>query len=156
MITKQQVEEVVGGAIAGSNLFLVDLSVSPSNRITVLVDGDNGLTIDQCVAISRAVEAAFNRDVEDYELEVSSPGVGQPLKIARQYMKNIGREVEVLQRSGVKVKGILRSATDSNFTIEVQKRVLKEGEKRKKLVVEPETFDYTDIKSTKVLVSFDR
>lgn len=156
MISKQQVEEVVGGALAGSNLYLVDLSVSPSNRITVLVDGDNGITIDQCAAISRAVEAAFNRDVEDYELEVSSPGVGQPLKITRQYLKNIGREVEVIRKNGVKVKGVLRSATDRNFTIEVEKRVLKEGEKRKKLVVEPETFDYTDIKSTKVLVSFDR
>ena len=98
MIDKNEVRKVVEEAISGTDLFVVDVTVSTDDRIVVTVDSPSGVDIDECVAISRAIEAAFDRDVEDYELEVGSAGVTAPFTVPEQYRMNVGNPVEVLTR----------------------------------------------------------
>ena len=100
MIDKNQLTLTVEEALRDTDLFLVDVSVTPDNRITVEIDSPEGVDIDTCVALSRKIEAAFDREAEDYELEVGSAGLTSPLKVKGQYDKNIGHEVEVMLREG--------------------------------------------------------
>ena len=106
------------------------------------------------MALTRAVEAEFDRDVEDYELEVGSAGLTAPFKVKAQYDKNIGNPVEVLTADGRKLKGDLVAATDDDFTVAIEKMVKPEGAKRKVRVVENETLKYNEIKYTKYLIQF--
>lgn len=154
MIKKELIESIVQPRLEEENLFLVDISISATNSIFITIDGDKGVAIDSCVAISRLVESSLNRDEEDFELEVASAGVGQPLKIARQYIKNIGRDVEVVLKSGEKLKGTMTAATDINFTVKHTKKVAVEGKKAKQNIEESLVLTYADVKATKVLISF--
>jgi ribosome maturation factor RimP len=95
MIDKTKIADLVAGKLE-ENMFLVDISVSTNNVIHVEIDCFTGLTIDQCVAFSRHIESGLDRDNQDFELQVSSPGAGQPFKVWEQYRKNIGREVELI------------------------------------------------------------
>ena len=115
MIEKIKILELVNNALEGSDKFLVNLKITPDNRIYVDIDGDNGVTIDDCIELSRAIESQLDRDAEDFELNVSSAGADQPLKMTRQYRKNIGYEVEVLTADGRKLKGILADADESRI-----------------------------------------
>ncbi len=90
MIDKQLLTQTIEEAIAGTSLFLVDVKVTPDNNITVEVDSREGVDIDECVNLTRAIEARFDRDVEDYELEVGSAGLTSPFKVKAQYEKNTG------------------------------------------------------------------
>ena len=121
MIDKDLLRQTVEEAIQGTGLFLVDLTVSPANAIVVEVDSAKGVDIDSCAALTRAIEARFDRDVEDYELEVGSAGLTAPFKVRAQYEKNIGNEVEVLTRDGRKFSGILTEVADDAFTVAVTK-----------------------------------
>lgn len=154
MIDKEALAEVVKANL-GEDLFLVSVEVSSDNRIVVEIDSYEGsVNIDDCVAINRAVEAAFDRDKEDYELEVGSAGLTSPFKVTAQYVKNIGNEVEVLTADGRKLKGVLKAADDAAFTISVTKKMKPEGAKRPVMVEEDVTFDYNEIKHTKYLIQF--
>lgn len=149
MIDRQALADVVNAHL-GDNLFLVDIEVSGDNRIVVEVDSREGsVKIDDCVAINRAVEASFDRDVEDYELEVGSAGLTSPFKVKAQYEKNLGNEVEVLTNDGRKLKGVLSAVDDDTFTIKVTKKVKPEGAKRPVMVEEDETINYNETKYTK-------
>ena len=129
--------------------------MSRDNVIVVEIDAyERSVTIDDCVALTRAVEAEFDRDVEDYELEVGSAGLTAPFKVKAQYDKNIGNPVEVLTADGRKLKGDLVAATDDDFTVAIEKMVKPEGAKRKVRVVENETLKYNEIKYTKYLIQF--
>ena len=129
--------------------------MSGDNRIVVEVDSREGsVKIDDCVAINRAVEASFDRDVEDYELEVGSAGLTSPFKVKAQYEKNLGNEVEVLTNDGRKLKGVLSAVDDDTFTIKVTKKVKPEGAKRPVMVEEDETINYNETKYTKYLIQF--
>lgn len=154
MITKEQIEQLVIPKINEEGLFLVEITISPSNHISVSVDGDKGVTIDQCIALSRHIEGNLDRDVEDFELEVSSSGLGQPLKVLRQYTKNINHDVDVVLKNGQKLSGKMVDANEEGISLEVTKNVLLEGKKRKQLVTEIVPLKYTEIKTTKVVVSF--
>ncbi|MCI6893238.1 MAG: ribosome assembly cofactor RimP [Bacteroidales bacterium] len=154
MIDRQALADVVNAHL-GDNLFLVDIEVSGDNRIVVEVDSREGsVKIDDCVAINRAVEASFDRDVEDYELEVGSAGLTSPFKVKAQYEKNLGNEVEVLTNDGRKLKGVLSAVDDDTFTIKVTKKVKPEGAKRPVMVEEDETINYNETKYTKYLIQF--
>lgn len=152
MIDKTELTRVIEEAIAGTDLFVVNVSVSHDNVITVDLDSMSSVDIDQCVMVNDAVLAAFDRDVEDYELTVGSYGLTSPLMVRRQYDKNIGQEVEVLTRDGRKLKGTLTAADDAAFTIEVMTRVKREGKKRPELVAVPERIDYDNAKQTCVVI----
>ena len=153
MIDKTALEQVINEALEGSKLYLVTLKVSKDNIIDVALDSDEDITIDDCVAVNDAVHAAFDRDVEDYELTVGSYGITSPLLLPRQYQKNVGYEVEVLTADGRKLKGVLADADDEGFTLTMTVKRKLEGKKRPELVEEQDRFNYNDIKYTKNIIN---
>ena len=134
--------------------FLVDITVSPDDKIVVEIDHAEGVWIDDCVELSRYIESKLNREEEDYELEVGSAGIGQPFKVLKQYLIHVGKDVEVMTKDGKKWTGVLTDANEENFTLTVEVKVKPEGAKRPKLVEQNITFTYDEIKYTKYLISF--
>lgn len=134
--------------------FLVDLQVSASNVIKVFVDSFDGLTIDQCVKINRHLENSLDRETEDFELQVSSPGLTESFRVKEQYLKNAGREVEIVTTDGTKRSGLLKEVKPEFVLLETSAREKVEGHKKKQLVVREHQIEYSDIKSAKVVVSF--
>ena len=154
MISKSIVEGIVNEWLEGKEYFLVDVQVSPDDKIVVEIDHAEGVWIDDCVELSRFIESKLDREEEDYELEVGSAGIGQPFKVLQQYYIHIDKEVEVLTKEGKKMEGVLKEVADDHFVVTVQKKVKLEGAKRPKLVDEDVTFTYEEIKYTKYLISF--
>ena len=154
MIDRNIVSGIVNEWLEDKDYFLVDVSVSPDNKIVVEIDHAEGVWIDDCVELSRFIESKLDREEEDYELEVGSAGIGQPFKVLQQYLNNIGNEVEVLTTEGRKMEGVLKDANEENMTLTVQRKVKPEGAKRPKLVEEDVTYTYSEIKYTTYLISF--
>ena len=127
MIDKDLLIKTVEEALEGSDKYLVAVTVSPADLINVEIDSDSNVDIDTCARITRQIESVFDRDAEDYELEVGSAGLTSPLKVFRQYRKNIGNDMEVLTRDGRKLRGVLAEAAEADggdiaFELEVQDR----------------------------------
>ena len=154
MIDRNVVSGIVNEWLEDKDYFLVDVTVSPDDKIVVEIDHAEGVWIDDCVELSRFIESRLDREQEDYELEVGSAGIGQPFKVLQQYLNHVGQEVEVLARDGKKTEGVLKEATEENFTVTVLRKVKPEGAKRPKLVEEDVTYTYDEIKYTKYLISF--
>ena len=154
MIDKAKLIDVINASIEGSELFLVDVTVSRDNNIVVEIDSMDSVSIDDCANLTRAIESNFDREVEDYELEVGSAGLTSPFKVKQQYDKYMGEEVEVLTKDGKKLKGTLKEAGEDTFTVGISKKVKPEGAKRPVEVIEDETFNYSEIKYTKYLIQF--
>ena len=154
MIDKNVVTRIVDEWLEGKDYFLVDVTVTPDDKIVVEIDHAEGVWIDDCVELSRYIESKLDREEEDYELEVGSAGIGQPFKVLQQYLIHIGKEVEVLTKTGKKLEGVLKEAGEDNFTVTIERKVKSEGAKRPKLVEEDVTFAYDEIKYTKYLISF--
>lgn len=154
MIDKNKLTEVVENAIKDTDIFLVDVKVSPDNNIAVEIDSKNGLDIATCADLTRKIEEAFDRDVEDYELEVGSAGLTSPFKVKQQYEKNIGNDVDVVTRDGRKLSGRLTAVSDTDFTIEVPTKVKVEGQKRPVVKDIPETIAMDNVKSVVYAIKF--
>ncbi len=154
MIDKDIVTRIVGEWLEDKDYFLVDITVSPDDKIVVEIDHAEGVWIDDCVELSRYIESKLNREEEDYELEVGSAGIGQPFKVLKQYLIHVGKDVEVMTKDGKKWTGILADANEENFTVTVEVKVKPEGAKRPKLIEQNITFTYDEIKYTKYLISF--
>lgn len=149
-----KIREVAEAALDGTDRFVVDVKCSPANEIEVVIDADSSVDLDACVELSRKIEEAFDRDVEDYELSVFSAGVGQPLKLLRQYYKLVGESVEVLLVSGVKMLATLKEVSPEGITLSYTERRLVEGKKRK-VEVEVEEFHlFSQIKWVKEYLDF--
>ena len=135
-------------------MFLVDIHVSASNTIKVLVDSYDGITIEQCAAISRFIENELDREKEDFELQVSSPGLTEPFRVKEQYLKNRGGQIEIITVEGEQFSGLLKEANPEWILMETftQKKV--EGVKKKQWVAEELQLNYGDVKSAKVVVTF--
>ena len=151
MIDKNLVKEIVGEWLTGKDYFLVDVEVSQDNRVVVEIDHADGVWIEDCVELSRFIEDRLNRDEEDFELEVGSAGLGQPFKVAQQYVNHIGKEVEVLTLDGKKLKGILKSVDGEQFVVTVEEKVRVEGKKRPELQATDYTFALSGVKYCKYL-----
>lgn len=149
MIDKNVVKQLANEWLEGKDYFLTDITVSPDNRIVIEIDHAEGVWIEDCVALSRYIENHLDRDIEDYELEVGSAGIGQPFKVLRQYEINVGEPVEVLTTNGKKIVGTLKEATPDHFVITIEEKVKMEGEKRPKMVERDLTFGYDEVKYTK-------
>ena len=149
MISKDIVRDIVRSFIAGSDIFIVDVKVNNASRIVVEVDKPAGITIEECVNISRSIESALNRETEDFELEVSSPGITEPFKVIEQYRKNCGRQVEILDRDGLKVSGLLQSVDNEGIILETKTKIREKGLKRPKTVIETLTIKFSDIKTAR-------
>lgn len=154
MIEAQAIKDFVEKELEGSEMFLVDVKVSKDNTIEVEIDSDEPVSIEACEKLTRAIESEFDRDKEDYTLEVGSAGLTSPFKVLRQYKKNIGREVEVLKKDGKKLVGVLKSVNEDNFTIMVKEKVKKEGSKRPVIEEVEYTPAYDEVKQTKYLLKF--
>ncbi|WP_321436036.1 ribosome assembly cofactor RimP [uncultured Bacteroides sp.] len=154
MIEKSTVRQIVEEWLQGKEYFVVDVNVSPDDKILVEIDHTEGVWIEDCVELSRFIESKLNREEEDYELEVGSAGIGQPFKVLQQYYIHIGCDVEVLLKNGTKYTGVLKEVNEDKFVVTAKKKVKEEGAKRPKLVDEDICFVYDEIKYTKYLISF--
>lgn len=154
MINKDTVRSIVEEWLDGKEYFLVDIEISPDDRIIVEIDHADGVWIEDCVELSRFIEDHLSRDEEDYELEVGSAGLGQPFKVAQQYHCFVGKDVEVLDADGKKYKGVLKAVEGNDFTVTVQEKQKVEGKKRPQLVETDYTFHMDKVKYTKYLINF--
>lgn len=151
MIQKELIANLVEQKTGNTRYFLVDVSVTNDNVISVEIDADEGVDIDFCVELSRFIESNLDRESEDFELNVGSAGLTSPFKVQRQYQKNIGQQVEVIVADGSKHKGELVSVDNDTFSIDETLMIRKEGDKRKKTYTETLTFNYSEIKQTKLI-----
>jgi ribosome maturation factor RimP len=152
MIEKTYIEQILFEYLKNSPYFLVELRVSSSNKISVFLDGDQGVPISECVKISRHIESLLDREKQDFELEVSSVGVDKPLRLLRQYTKNIGRNIQLTTDDGVKVTGKLVDASEKGITVEKE---LKKKKKKDQQQEDPlENYEFSQLQEVKVLVSF--
>lgn len=153
MIAKETIEQIVNEKLSSGELFLVDIKINRANCIEVFIDSERGINISDCADLSRFIEEHLDREREDFELNVSSAGLDQPLKVIRQYHKNIGREVKVRTKTGVEMTGVIVEASDANFVIERQSKE-KDSKGKRVLVTERDTVLYTDVQSTKLEIKF--
>ena len=154
MIDKNVVKKLVDEWLQDQEYFLVDIEISPDNRIVVEIDHADGVWIEDCVALSRYIEERLSRDDEDYELEVGSAGLGQPFKVPQQCVNFVGKEVEVLDADGIKVKGILKAVDGNDFTVGVEEKVKVEGKKRPVKMEVDHVYQMDKVKYTKYIISF--
>ncbi len=159
MITVAEIEQLVNAKIAEtdtlSDAFVVSISVRPGNAIEVLLDKDSGLNVEDCKKVSRHVESSLDREKEDFSLEVSSPGVGKPLLVHRQYVKNVGRTVKVKADDGEKYEGDLAEVSDTGIVLKYQEKEALPGKKKKEWVEKTVTLAFDNIKETKVVIRFN-
>ncbi|NCI45065.1 ribosome maturation factor RimP [Sediminibacterium soli] len=149
----QQVEQLLEQVLADEQgYFLVSMRVKPTNNLKVFLDGDNGITIEKCVQVNRKlyklIEESGMFPTDDFSLEVSSPGVDEPLKMHRQYVKNTGRDVEVVFADDTRKEGKLIAVTENDILLEHT-----EG-KGKKAVTQQALIPFSNIKSTTVQIKF--
>jgi len=153
MIDKEIVKRLVEEKL-DDKMFLVEITVNERNVINVFVDSYEGLKIEQCVNISRHVEHSFDREEEDFELQVSSPGLSEKFKVKEQYYKYIGRTIEMITITDVQLEGVIVSANEEGVILETSSREVLEGHKKKQLVVKQHHLKYDEIKSAKAVISF--
>jgi ribosome maturation factor RimP len=161
MISKEYIQTLVKEKIEGSSIFIVDITVGGSQQINVLIDKPEGVSIDECVSVSRHIEGSLDREEQDFELQVSSPGLDMPFKVQEQYQKNIGRTVKVYTKDNKKHEGVLAEVTADFVVLKWQEKERLEGKKKKILVDKEETLffengdDQLCIRETKIVISFN-
>jgi ribosome maturation factor RimP len=129
MIKKEDIQQLVEDFLAGTDKFIVKISVGKENMIHIYIDGDSDVSIDDCVSLSRHIESEIDRDIEDFELSVSSSGVGEPLLHIRQFQKMINKPIEVLLKEGTKFKAMLIGLDNNN--IKIAREIKTKGKKSK-------------------------
>ncbi|SKB81381.1 ribosome maturation factor RimP [Soonwooa buanensis] len=155
MSFKEQVEALLASFLEErKDLFLVDLKISADDQITVTLDGDNGVTLQDCLDASRAIEFNMDREEHDFALQVMSYGLSEPLALNRQYQKNIGRELDVVLTSGEKIEGELVSVDEESITLLLRYRRPKLIGKGKEDVEEEKVIRLDEIKKALVVIKF--
>ena len=148
MITKDHIRKLAEQHIGGTGIFLVDVRLSSTGRITVLIDRPEGVRIDDCVMLSRHISNDLGEEGGDYELNVSSPGLDMPLLVPEQFRKNEGRMVDVVTNEGERLKGTMMNVTAGGFDLSIDTKVKKE------IFTTVRSFNFEDVKSVKVIISF--
>jgi ribosome maturation factor RimP len=154
MINKETIQALTEEWLQGNDYFLVDINLGADDRIVIEIDHADGVWIEDCAALSRFLQERLGDDLGDYELEVGSAGLGQPFKVAQQYMNHIGHNIEVLTLEGKKLQGVLKSVDGSEFTLTVQEKQKQEGKKRPVLTEVDKTFAMDGVKYAKYLLTF--
>ncbi len=147
MIDKDKIIELANPAIDNTDMFIVDVRISKDNRISLVIDSDSGVKIQDCINVSRAIEGNLDREKEDFELNVMSFGVGEPLVLKRQYKKNISREIRVIYNDSQVIEGELAEVNDDYI-------IVRPKPKNKKDKIEDINIAYQNIKEAKIIVSF--
>jgi len=148
MTDRTKIEESVKEYIRGTDLFLVAVKVSASNKITILADTKKGITIDECALLHRHIENGLDRETEDFELQVSSPGLDSPFSVIEQYYKNEGQKVAVVDDEGQKYTGVLKNVTKGGFDLETEVKVKGKAKEVKDL-----PFNFDQVKSTRIVLT---
>ncbi len=152
---KEKVINLLNDALEeNSALYLIELKFLPENKIYVEVDGDAGVSLKECIRINRAIEQDLDREEEDFSLEVTTPDIANPLKVKRQYKKNINRTLKVILKDNKKVEGILKNVSENQIELEWKAREPKPIGKGKVTVVKNETIQFSDILEAKVKIIF--
>jgi ribosome maturation factor RimP len=152
---REKVAQLLESALEeNSSLFLIDLNISEDNQIRVILDGDKGVTVEDCIAVSRQIEHNLDREEYDFSLEVMSSGVSEPLTLPRQYKKNLGRSLKVKTKNEEKIEGELIAANEENCTLTWTAREPKPVGKGKVTVQKEATLPYKDIMEAKVMITF--
>ena len=154
MINKEIIQTLTEEWLQGNEYFLVDINFAADDRIVIEIDHADGVWIEDCAALSRFLQERLGEELGEYELEVGSAGLGQPFKVAQQYMNNIGDTLEVLQADGKKVQGTLKAVDAPSFTITVQEKQKIEGKKRPVLVDVDKTYQMDEVKYAKYVLAF--
>ncbi|MDE7496555.1 MAG: ribosome assembly cofactor RimP [Muribaculaceae bacterium] len=154
MIDRQALSQFIESRLEGSDCFLVDLEIGADNDITVEIDSDSRVDIERCIELTHDIENEFDRDVEDYSLEVGSSGITSPFKVLRQWRKNVGAEIEVLTADGRKLHGVLRAAGEESFTLAVTEKVRHEGAKRPVEETRDIEIPYSGVKRAECVLKF--
>lgn len=155
MEIRAQVEQLLNDFLAErEDLFLIDLKFSVTDHVRVIIDGDNGVTLQDCLDASRAIEFNMDRDEHDFSLEVMSAGLSEPLASPRQYRKNIGRSLELIMNDSSEIEGELIKVEEESITLVLKYRKPKEIGKGKMDVVEEREIPYIDIKKALVAIKF--
>jgi len=152
MTDKAKIEKLASEFIHGTNLFLVAVRISATGRITVLADRKGGITIEECAELSRYIEKHLDREIEDFELMVSSPGIDMPFLVLEQYYKCEGKRIEVVDIAGNKSSGILKNVTAGGFELETEEK--KKTGKGKAVEKRDVSFNYEHVKSAREVLSF--
>lgn len=150
----KEIAVVAEKALEGTDMFVVDCTITPDNTIDLILDSDTSVSIDACAMLNRAIGERFNRDEEDYSLTVASAGIGEPLKLVRQYKKLVGQSVEVLLKSGIKILASLDEVSDEAITISYDEAVVVEGKKKKQIQRTTHTYPFDEIKWTKEYLDY--
>ena len=154
MINKETIKTLTEEWLQGNDYFLVDIIFGADDRIVIEIDHADGVWIEDCAALSRFLQEKLGDELGDFELEVGSVGLGQPFKVAQQYINHIGDAVEVLDLDGKKVQGVLKSVEGNNFTVTMQEKQKQEGKKRPVLVEVDRTYAMDGVKYAKYLLTF--
>ena len=157
MISKSKVTELIDERIAelDNGLFVVSLSISSRNSILVELDKhEGGVSVKDCISVSRNIEHNLDREEEDFELSVTSAGLDKGLRVFPQYKKNIGREVDVKLVDGVEINGTMIDATPEQIVVQTTRKEKIEGKKKKEVIVEDHVLPMNKVKETKIVISF--
>ncbi len=152
---REEVTKLLESALAkNEHLFLLDLDIAEGNQIRVILDGDTGVTVEDCIAVSREIEHNMDREENDFSLEVMSAGVSEPLTLPRQYVKNIGRNLKIKTKTGEVIEGELIKANDESCILTWSAREPKPVGKGKVTVQKEAEFQYNEIAEAKVMIIF--
>ena len=157
MISRAKVLELIEERFTelDNGLFLVDLTISKTNAINIEIDKHvGGVSVKDCMAVSRNVEHNLDREEQDFELHVSSAGIDRPLRVLPQFIKNVGRGVELIMLNGKTLEGILKEVNEEELTLETTRVEKIEGKKKKETIVEQLVLPMNTIKETKIVITF--
>ena len=154
MINKETIQTLTEEWLQGNDYFLVDINFVADDRIVIEIDHADGVWIEDCAELSRFLQERLGDELGEFELEVGSAGLGQPFKVAQQYVNHIGDMVEVLELDGKKLQGVLKAVDGNSFTITVQEKQKQEGKKRPMLVEVDKTYQMDGVKYAKYLLTF--
>ncbi|MBZ9631042.1 ribosome assembly cofactor RimP [Salegentibacter sp. LM13S] len=151
---QDKVENLLKEAFQENNsLFLIDLNITNDNKISVVIDGDSGVSVNDCIAVSRKIEHNLDREEEDFSLEVSSAGVSEPLRLERQYRKNLGRKLQVTTNNE-KIEATLTEVDQDGIKLNWKAREPKPVGKGKHTVEKEAVLPYSEIADAKVIITF--
>lgn len=154
MLDKTTITEIVNEAIEDTDSFLVEIKATNDNKIFVYIDGFEGMPIDECVRVSRFIESKLDRDQEDFELQVSSPGLDQPFKVIEQYEKHKEEEVRVILKDGTTFEGKITEVKENEIVLQYEETYKEPGKKKKEKKINNEAISLENIASAKTIIRF--
>ena len=153
---KSDIIDAIGSEIVARGLYLIDVTISKDNDVEITIESEEGkVELEDCVAISRFFETKFDREQEDYSLTVTSAGLDQPFKVLKQYIKAIGKKVEVQLKGGKKMAAVLEAADQESITLKYSQKEAVEGKKKKEIVEHVDRFTMDQINAVRPFVEFE-